>query len=704
MFLAKQPVTRLLMIEFSQWQFNPENGLLVSDIEQHKLPPRLVKLLLILTQYAPRLVEKQTLISEIWQDKIVNEDALARLIAELRKLLGDNSSSPVFIETVPRRGYRFIPEVNDGQQITEHRGEDVRRTGSAFRWVILALLLLFVWLVAGYLFFPEQSLQTTAHQWQSAINNAKRLSADAKMEFQPEISPDGQLIAYGIRENEDMVVNIVDSSGNQLYQIAEPGGWIFSPAWSPDSKKLAVALVDLSKCTIFVVNLPSLTRQRIGSCGVPNQSGLLDWSPDGRKIAFVNKATLDRNKATLDSSQHQISVYHIESGDITVITEPPTGAIFDSRPRFSRDGESLFFLRGSRSARDIYRTELSDSGHVTRLTESKNFKLGFTLSDTGDEIVFDSNSNGDRNLWLLSLADLSIQNLGARDGQSPSLSNDGLLLYQEVRYQANLWYFDLLSKQSKLIVDSPKYDNFPVISPDSEQVAYVSNRFGRAEVWLYDRKTEQDVRLFSLDDADLLEPEWSVDGARLLMSSRGDEGYSCFEMTLESREVRQIKVEGMELYNCRYRQNNRIVAIDKTENAGSNLVEITPERVTRIATGGVSKALPLSNGDIVLSWVAKPGLYLLESGSGSIRPILPEFPNQQIGRWTVSGDLLYFLNPQKNDEVLALDVLSNEQSVVLTGLNVGVGDSIAISPDSDFAVISQKGSSQSNLFVTAKVR
>ncbi|MGI8468461.1 MAG: winged helix-turn-helix domain-containing protein [Pyrinomonadaceae bacterium] len=60
---------------------------------------------------AGRLIEKDELMRKIWQDRFVEEGNLAFNVKVLRKTLGDSASEPRFIETVPRRGYRFIAEV-----------------------------------------------------------------------------------------------------------------------------------------------------------------------------------------------------------------------------------------------------------------------------------------------------------------------------------------------------------------------------------------------------------------------------------------------------------------------------------------------------------------------------------------------------------------------------------------------------------------
>jgi DNA-binding winged helix-turn-helix (wHTH) protein len=62
-----------------------------------------------LAEHAGCLVTKEELLREAWPDTVVSEWALTTCIHEIRKTLGDNPHAPRYIETVHRRGYRFLP-------------------------------------------------------------------------------------------------------------------------------------------------------------------------------------------------------------------------------------------------------------------------------------------------------------------------------------------------------------------------------------------------------------------------------------------------------------------------------------------------------------------------------------------------------------------------------------------------------------------
>src|ERR671913_287310 len=75
------------------------------------LSPKIIDLLLFLAARPSILVSKDELFNALWPDVAVTDNALTQAVSELRQALGDDASSPTYIQTVARRGYRFIAPV-----------------------------------------------------------------------------------------------------------------------------------------------------------------------------------------------------------------------------------------------------------------------------------------------------------------------------------------------------------------------------------------------------------------------------------------------------------------------------------------------------------------------------------------------------------------------------------------------------------------
>jgi TolB-like protein/DNA-binding winged helix-turn-helix (wHTH) protein len=152
--------------EFGQFTLVPSQKRLLSGREVLALAPKVFDTLVLLVENQDRLIQKEEFLKALWPNSVVEEQALAHNISQLRKALGDPAEDPKFIETVPKRGYRFIALVRAS-------GEPPAVTGSSapsgavpsamqpLRWsrrTVLAVLAAVLVLAAGttvYVYFPR---------------------------------------------------------------------------------------------------------------------------------------------------------------------------------------------------------------------------------------------------------------------------------------------------------------------------------------------------------------------------------------------------------------------------------------------------------------------------------------------------------------------------------------------------------------------
>jgi len=99
--------------EFGKFRLFPEEYLLIRDGKPVYLKPKVFETLLVLVENRGRILDKETLMQRLWQDTFVEEANLTVNISQLRKALGQTESSERFIDTIPRRGYRFAADVQE---------------------------------------------------------------------------------------------------------------------------------------------------------------------------------------------------------------------------------------------------------------------------------------------------------------------------------------------------------------------------------------------------------------------------------------------------------------------------------------------------------------------------------------------------------------------------------------------------------------
>jgi len=99
------------VVSFGPFQFDRGERLLRRDGAEIALPPRATGVLELLLERAGRVVSKQSLIDAVWQEAYVTETSLAEAVSLLRQALGDDPQNPRYIQTLHRRGYRFVAPV-----------------------------------------------------------------------------------------------------------------------------------------------------------------------------------------------------------------------------------------------------------------------------------------------------------------------------------------------------------------------------------------------------------------------------------------------------------------------------------------------------------------------------------------------------------------------------------------------------------------
>jgi TolB-like protein/DNA-binding winged helix-turn-helix (wHTH) protein len=100
------------LYDFDSFRLDPAEQMLLRDGKPVPLEPKVMETLLVLIRSGGRLVGKEELMQAVWPDSFVEESNLTRNISILRKALNRTDNGPQYIETVPKRGYRFVGELH----------------------------------------------------------------------------------------------------------------------------------------------------------------------------------------------------------------------------------------------------------------------------------------------------------------------------------------------------------------------------------------------------------------------------------------------------------------------------------------------------------------------------------------------------------------------------------------------------------------
>jgi DNA-binding winged helix-turn-helix (wHTH) protein/Tol biopolymer transport system component len=298
-----------VLYEFANFRLDLSEKVLMRDGTPVPLTPKVFDTLEVLTENAGRLLEKDELMNRLWQDRFVEEGNLVFNIKMLRKALGDDAAKPRFIETVQRRGYRFIADVRQVEKtapaIASPKVPDFPLpTQKPYVLISIAVISLisvfgiaFVWVGGNKLFHSRQAKFT-------------RLTSSGKI-TNAAVAPDGKSIVFAQKEGvgESLYLRQIDSGSQR--QILPPQdvefiGLTVAPAG------------DYVYYSVFSKNSVVLTLMRIALAGEAGPEPLSDiatdttvsFSPDGRKFAFTESHTsvreFDLKIADADGSNQRV--------------------------------------------------------------------------------------------------------------------------------------------------------------------------------------------------------------------------------------------------------------------------------------------------------------------------------------------------------------------------------------------------------------
>lgn len=552
---TKEPAPRLIY-SFGAFQLDPTERRLVCDGREVRLPPKVFELLVILVERHGLLVEKDDLMKALWPDMFVEEITLTGNVSRLRKALGDapGQDESQYIETVSKRGYRFIANVIEVAQPAASSGGLQEPEALSVSQGTLS----------GW-WKNRRAWMTGSPAATGRGSRAVRFGWGAAGVLL------GALVAMGIvyiklknAASADTIVRstILPPSGSQFADIFdEPLG---APAISPDGKQLVSPVKD-SRGNSFLwlrsLNESGEGRRLPGTEGGGNPF----WSPDGRSIGFFTEGKLKR----IDSNGSRLQVlcdglpgagrggawspdgiilftpsmisalYEIPAngGTPRQITNLNTGRgeAVHSRPVFLADGKHfLFFVRSNINPEitGVYAGSLDSQDYhmVVRTTLGPAFEAGGTILYVRDGAVvaqpFDERklvTTGDPTVLPDRVATSFIFShalFGA--------SRAGVLAYYPANAPRVISWYERDGRRGDPL-DTSDLFFFPLSPDGTHALVSIFNPDGlSADLWNFDLSRGTKTRLTS--GPGLKEGVWQPDGQSVLFTSRVKEVSRIFRM------------------------------------------------------------------------------------------------------------------------------------------------------------------------------
>src|SRR5690349_9528517 len=338
---------------FGDFIVDTDQKLLLRQDKELPLTPKLFETLLILVENSGRIVQKEQFMERLWPHTFVDEANLTSNIRQLRKSLGDNAREPHYIETVTKRGYRFIANVETVNNGLDHAATRVETHDAApqipatvpdrkrlKRKAVIALAaVVVVVLCAEFVFwiFFRASSKNLGDLVANLPLKIERLTASGQSR-NAAISPDGKYVAYTQMFKGRYSIWIRQLTTNTNNEIVSPTDNILGMAFSHSGEYL-----------YFVAGNPS-TLYRVSLLGdVPVKilerlEGKFSLSPNDSRIAFVRVSTNSNGQ-----QEHALIIANSDgTNESTLLTRQYPDKL--DAPVWSPDGETIVCAYGNSAA------------------------------------------------------------------------------------------------------------------------------------------------------------------------------------------------------------------------------------------------------------------------------------------------------------------------------------------------------------------
>jgi Tol biopolymer transport system component/DNA-binding winged helix-turn-helix (wHTH) protein len=652
------------LYEFGPFRLQPGEHLLLRDGQAISLAPKVFDTLLVLVQNSGHLLDKDELLRLIWPDTFVEEGSLAKNVFVLRKILEEGQGGKEYIETIPKRGYRFVAPVrevrepivkgplegesspfsSDAFQLGSNAGlrvepvvgsgQTLSPAGSRRRVAWMAgLLVLLIGAVATWRVrfrIPSSSPPPTSPM------KIVPLTTLVGNEFDPSFSPDGNQVAFWWsgekNDNADIYVKLIGSE-TQLQLTKDPAA-DNSPVWSPDGRWIAFHRQSATETGVYIV--PSLGGP-VRQLASVNRISYFSWFLDCKSLAFVDR----------DSAEEPYSIFRvsIETRERRRLTYPPAQTLGDVRPAISPNGETLAFIRCS-STCDLYLTPIG-GGEVRQLTELNDISE-LAWSPDGSQIIFSRRGN----LWRLSVSGGEVEPIAAAGQGVGGLTLRGnRLAYAQTTVDRNIWQVDLngsktLGPRPVPVINSTRNDDSPQFSPDGKKIVFVSDRSDAFEIWLCDRDGQNLVQLTRFDGPLTGTPRWAPDGRQIAFDTRSQGNPDIWIVSLDGGQPRRLTNEPSQDIDPSWSRDGRWIYFGSNRSGRLQIWKMPAE-------GGPAVQLTKDGGfegfeslDGKFFYYAKgrrmPGIWRIPVEGGEETLVLDEHKAGYWRSWAVSDKGIYF--------------------------------------------------------------
>ncbi|WP_448548731.1 winged helix-turn-helix domain-containing protein [Thalassotalea fusca] len=631
------------------------------------LEPLAMAMLVKLAQSNGDVISRQQLMEQLWQAKVVTDNALHRIVTLLRKGLNDDPKNPKFIATVPKKGYKLIHPV-EWQNKAQANGRNVKNR--AFSSVFAFILLL------GLVYFWQANQEITTYQFGKVQQLTSFIGVEHSAIFLPSSSDakSSYLFVYQDEQQARSTIAMKTVDDSTTYDLVSESNQLSQLALSPSASKLAFVRSESGRCELMVANFSILEKnvvdfKMLSSCH--SASFVTPQWLDDETIAFI---TTDYN--TFNS---QIMTVNVVNNNVApLMPKRPVNAddyAFAVDPQGHRLAYIRHYYADAKLLEDKFELYLFDINTGTSQLISPEqpgniYSINWFAEQPDTLLVHYKdgkkllNVNGE--LTNIHASELNKVNRLETNSHSQILYTQ----YQRKRALVEYQLAQLQLSKQQVIAPSSGNEYRGSYSVDGQSIAYFSDKeHSGARLWLQKGNQQQLVNIGVEPVSHML--EWSPKDSELLMLKSKEHRLFSYHLatneliylTGEDEKIRRgiwglerdviYYVQDNELdYNI-YRKNIVTQEVSELTEKGANYIQLSPD-----------------GNFLYFSIFDKKGLWRIDLSSGQKELLMPDFSEKNYEFWQCGKEGVYFTQFDNKAGLFYADFENFEVVTLLAGVDV----------------------------------
>ena len=495
------------------------------SIEQEvlQLEPMVVELLAYFCRHTNQIISRDQLIEQVWGGRLITDNAVTKVINKLRKNLNDDPRKPQFIATLPKKGYKFIASASEliEENITGLASNKTSQIASAEPLgqiksiakdkspitrllFVLGLMVLIVWITGLFQNDKEHS----------PITQVKALTRSAGNEAWPQVSPNGNYLAYMEFDDKRIhlwVKSLIDEKLVEIKHGEKNELGVGPAAWNSDGSKLVYLVASSESCQYYIREINGLTLGKpklIHNCPVGSY-GRISFTHDDNRVVYTES----------DNSPYTLFELNLVTGVKRRLNQPEQfiggNSQFDLHPT-----ENILLISSpdKQQWEGYYSLDL-ETDELTLLFKQDAFICCGIWDHSGKRVVL----MGDHPAYQLVSYDRNgndkqVIYSGSQQLRRPLRHINGKdYLFIAGYVNQNALYYNFENQSDIFVANTSVDDRLAVFSKHNDQIAFIGLSTGNEEVWLTDKQGNQLTKLTLFNDSrHIISLLWSFSGDYLL--------------------------------------------------------------------------------------------------------------------------------------------------------------------------------------------